>query len=71
MVGGELVCYFTSVVEEQIQLAAKAGLELGASESQVERSIRSATLGMLLGTGEKLANRWLAISSDPRSLAEN
>ena len=49
MVGGELVCYFTSVVEEQIQLAAKAGLELGASGSQVERSIRSATLRMLLG----------------------
>ena len=45
------------MVEEQIQLAAKAGLELGASESQVQRSNHSATLGMLLGTGEKLANR--------------
>ena len=44
------------MVEEQIQLAAKAGLELGASESQVKCSDRSATLRMLLGTGEKLAN---------------
>ena len=35
MVEGEPVCYFTSVVKEQIQLAAKAGLDLGASESQV------------------------------------
>ena len=35
LVGGESVCYFTSVVEEQIQLVARVGLELGASDSQV------------------------------------
>ena len=32
---------------EQIQLAVRAGLELGASELQVQRSNRSATLPLL------------------------
>ena len=51
LVGGEPFVYFTSVrasetrtTREQIQLAIRAGLELGASELKVQCSNRSATL---------------------------
>ena len=40
---------WTQGYQEQIQLAVRAGLELGASELQVQRSSRSATLPPLGG----------------------